>query len=218
MLVSCWSAKGGVGTTVVAIGLASILARSRPTGALLVDLAGDLPAALGVPEPDGPGLGGWLAAGDAVPPDALARLEIRVGKGLGLVPRGGSALAGEDRARVLASLLAAEPRPVVVDCGVVEGPSGVAYVLAGAATRSVLVTRACYLALRRAGTVPLRPSEVVLVAEPGRTLDHADVSEVLGAPVRAEVPFDPAVSRAVDAGLLTSRLPRSLARALGEAA
>ncbi len=90
--------------------------------------------------------------------------------------------------------------------------------LAAAASRSVLVTRACFLALRRAGNAPLRPSEVVLIAEPGRALDVRDVTEIVGAPVRSKVPFDPAVSRAVDAGLLASRLPRSLARALAAAA
>ena len=35
--------------------------------------------------------------------------------------------------------------------------------------------------------------------------------------MRAEVAFDPAVARAVDAGLLASRLPRGLERSLGAA-
>ena len=50
VLVTCWSVKGGSGTTVVAAALALSLAR-RDEGALLVDLAGDVPAALGCPEP-----------------------------------------------------------------------------------------------------------------------------------------------------------------------
>jgi hypothetical protein len=33
-------------------------------------------------------------------------------------------------------------------------------------------------------------------------------------PVAAEVPWDPAIARSVDAGLLVSRLPQSLARPL----
>lgn len=219
MLISCWSAKGGVGTTVVAAALGVLFARAHPGGALVVDLAGDMPAALGIAEPAGPGLCGWLRAGVAVPPDALARLEVDAGRGLALVPRGAGPLAGAERAQVLASLLAADARPVVIDCGVVGGSvDTVAMALAGAATRSVLVTRACYLALRRAAEVPLRASEVVVVTEPGRSLAPEDVSEVVGAPVRVTVPFDPAVARAVDAGLLASRMPRSLARALGQAA
>ena len=80
------------------------------------------------------------------------------------------------------------------------------------------MTRACYLALRRAADPPLRPSGVVLVTEPGRALDRTDVEQVVGAPVRAEVAVDPAVARAVDAGLLASRLPRGLERALRRAA
>ena len=212
MLVACWSAKGGVGTTVVSVGLALALGRAG-AGALLVDLAGDVPAAVGLPEHDGPGLCGWLDAGSGVPPDALARLEMPVCSSLSLVPRGRGLLGDDDRVRVLASMLAADARPVVVDCGVVEAASP-AWVLAGAATRSVLVTRACFLALRRARACSLRPSEIVLVAEPGRSLHASDIADVLDAPVRVEVPFDPSISRAVDAGVLASHEPRVLARAL----
>ena len=47
---------------------------------------------------------------------------------------------------------------------------------------------------------------------------RALVEDYLGAPVVAEVGVEPAVARAVDAGLLATRLPRSLERALGRAA
>jgi len=53
VLIACWSTKGGAGTTVVTAALGLVLARRHPAGALLVDLAGDLPAALGLP-PDAP--------------------------------------------------------------------------------------------------------------------------------------------------------------------
>src|SRR5919199_1458565 len=67
MLIACWSPKGGTGTTVVACGLAAVLARSGARrGALLADLSGDAPAVLGVPDPTGPGLAQWLAAGAQV--------------------------------------------------------------------------------------------------------------------------------------------------------
>ena len=135
---------------------------------LIADLAGDLPAVLGVPEPDGPGLAGWLGAGPGVPADALARLERRVGPGVGLLARGSGRLAA-DRADVLAGLLAADPRPVVADCGRLE-PDGAPAVIAGAATRSLLVTRPCFLALRRAAQAPIVPSGVVLISESGRAL------------------------------------------------
>ncbi|MGH9153294.1 MAG: hypothetical protein ACRD03_13055, partial [Acidimicrobiales bacterium] len=88
MLVACWSVKGGSGTTVVAAALAMVLASADAKGVTLVDLGGDLPAALGVPEPAGPGVGEWLGAGDGVGPDALRRLEVEVAPGVALVTRG----------------------------------------------------------------------------------------------------------------------------------
>ncbi len=215
MLVACWSSKGGSGTTVVASSLALLLARRDPLGSLLVDLGGDVPAALGVADPTGPGLADWLRAGSGVPADGLHRLEVGTPEGVSVLPRGTGALE-PDRADALVALLAADARPVVVDCGTLGGE--VALAVAAAATRSLLVTRPCFLGLRRAMAAPLRPSEVVLVTEPGRSLGRLDVEECLGAPVVAEVAHDPAVARAVDAGLLAVRLPRGFARDLGRAA
>jgi hypothetical protein len=218
VLISLWSVKGGAGTTVVAVSLSLTLDRAGKSGALIVDLDGDVPAALGLPDPGDPGVSGWLSAGADVPPDALARLEVPVGRGgVSLLPRGNGALTAPERAEALATVLAADPRPVVVDCGVVSS-SPVAAAFAAAATHSLLVTRACYLSLRRAVTAPVRPSGVVLVNEPGRSLSRADVEQVVGAPVRAEVAVDPAIARAVDAGVLASRLPRTLERSLRFAA
>jgi hypothetical protein len=224
MLVACWSVKGGVGTTVVAASLALLFSRRVPAGALLADLDGDAAAALGLPEPDSPGLAGWLGAGPDVPADGLARLEVEVAPRLSLLPRGPGRLEPA-RATVLASILAGGPRPVVVDCGRVDaaatapvGTALVAAALVGAADRSVLVTRPCYLALRRATAAPLRPSEVVMIREPGRALSRRDVEDAVDAPVRAEIDADPAVARAVDSGLLAGRLPRSLERGLRDAA
>ncbi len=215
MLVACWSSKGGVGTTVVAAALSLVLAERSSSGALLADLAGDVPAALGVPDSDGPGLAGWLAAGPDVPVDALARLERPAVPGLGLLDRGAGPLDPE-RGDVLAALLGADARPVVADCG--TDPTGVALAVGDGAERSLLVTRSCFLALRRAAEAPLRPTGIVLVVEPGRSLDRRDVEQHLGVEVVAEVEVDPAVARAVDAGLLAARLPRGLARELRHAA
>jgi len=218
VLISCWSAKGGVGTTVVATALALVLARSSPSGAVLADLAGDGPAVLGLPDQGDPGLSGWLMAGPGVPADALARLELDVGSGLSLLPSGSSPPSGpSERGEVLAGLLASDSRPVVADCGRIDC-SDAAVALASGATHSLLVTRACYLALRRAAAAPVRPSGVILLTEAGRALGRADVESVVGAPVRAEIAVDPAVARAVDAGVLSARLPRGLERALRYAA
>lgn len=211
MITACWAAKGGSGTTVVASCLA-LLAAPEPAGALLVDLAGDAPAALGIPDADTPGLAGWLAAGVDVPADALSRLEIEVAPGLALIPRGRGRL-DPGRIPVLATLLDHSPRPTVADCG--SGLRGAAEAMARVATRSLLVTRPCYLALRRIARLEHRPDAVVLVREPGRSLGRSDVERVVGAPVVTEVEVDPAIARAVDAGLVTApRLPRALEKAL----
>lgn len=219
MLIACWSVKGGSGTTVTAAALALLLAERAPGGAVLADLAGDAPAVLGLPEPPGPGLAAWLSAGDDLPEDALARLEVPATSGLRLLPLGpaGPARPTPDAGERLAAALAG-PRAVVVDCGKVDGPGQPGAVVAAVAGVSLLVLRPCYLALRRAVAAPVRPSAVILVDEPGRALSRRDVEDVLGVPVRAVVPVDPTVARAVDAGLLPARLPRVLARALRAAA
>jgi Mrp family chromosome partitioning ATPase len=212
MLVTCWAAKGGAGCSVVAASLALTWSRAGHD-VLVVDLAGDLPAVLGLPEPTGDGLTDWLTAGPEVPADGLARLEIEAAPRLALVPRGAATMGDGERLAVLAGLLAASARPVVVDAGVVTDGSP-ALPLVTEARHALLVTRPCFLALKRLSASSVRPSGVVLVDEPGRALGRSDVEEVAGAPVVAEVTFDPAVARAVDAGLLASRLPRLLERSL----
>lgn len=210
MLITCWSTKGGSGTTVVAAALA-ILAAAEAASALLVDLAGDLPAALGLPEPS-IGLSDWDGGAHA-----LARFEVAAGPGVRLLPRGHGPFGagpGQSLGRVLAGR-----GPVVVDAGVVMGGRGAAaaspaHALAAAAGLSLLVIRPCFLALRLAVTAPIRPNGVVLVEEQHRSLGHRDIEAALGLPIMAVVPWDAAVARRVDAGLLGSGLPKSLARAL----
>ncbi|MCA1684024.1 MAG: hypothetical protein LC708_02710, partial [Actinobacteria bacterium] len=227
LLIACWSPKGGSGTTVVSCALAlTLVARpasgtGRP-GVLLADLAGDVPAALGMPTPAGPGLADWLAAGADVPVDALGRLEVEAAAGLRLLPWAGDPPPGAGatepagRADALATLLGADSRTVVADCG--SAASGAGLALAAGAHLSLMVLRPCYLGLRRALQAPVRPSGVVLVSEPGRAVTRLDVEDVLGVPVRAVVEHDTAVARAVDAGLLATRVPRALERALRAAA
>lgn len=206
----CWSVKGGSGTTVVAATLALLSARRQPTA--LVDLAGDCPVALGANDPHGPGVVEWLRSpgADAA---ALGRLAIDAGERLSVLPRGAAAPTRDERWGDLVTALV-ELGPAIVDAGTGEPPP--ALVPAGA--QSLLVIRPCFLALRRATHLSRPPTGVVLVREPGRALRARDVEHALGVPVVAEVDVDPAVARAVDAGLLLARLPRPLASQLRGAA
>jgi hypothetical protein len=222
VLTACWSIKGGSGTTVVAASLGLLLAARSPGGAVVADLGGDVPATLGLPpgEAGPPGLAGWLAAAPDVMPDALARLEVAAGGGLTVLPRGDGPLAAEGGA-LLGSVLAGDPRPVVADCGRLAlgshddpAPPDAAHHVVEAADRSLLVIRPCFLAVQRATRARLRPTALVLVAEPGRALTRTDVEAALGVPVVACVRVTDGVARSVDAGLLATALPRSLARDL----
>ncbi len=77
----------------------------------------------------------------------------------------------------------------------------------------LLVIRPCYLALRQALTIGLcgTASAAVLVTEPGRSLNSEDVAAIIGLPVIATIPQTADIARAVDAGVLTHRLPQPLA-------
>lgn len=224
MLLACWSPKGGAGTTVVAAALGLVLARAHAGdgGVLLADLAGDLPAALGIPVPSGPGLTHWLAAAPDVPADAIGRIEVPVAADAALLHRGdGPFEPGDGGAALLAAVLAAERRPVVVDCGRLDANGSTsgdpAAAVVAAASRSLLVLRPCFLGLRRALDAPTRPDGVVLVGEPGRALVAGDVEASLGVPVVARVRVTEQVARSVDAGLLAARLPRTLAEDVRDA-
>lgn len=225
MLLVLWSPKGGSGTSVVAAGLGAVLAARG--GALLVDLAGDLPAVCGLP-PEAPGsrgasparpdtLAAWMAQGAAAPSEALDRLGREVAPGLGLLALEASPAPSfpAEAGAALAAALADGP-PTVADAG-----SGTLLpfqrALVEVADASVVVVRGCYLALRRALTQPLVEAArgVVLVEEPGRALGEQEVAEVLGRPVLARIPLRASIARAVDAGVLVHRLPPPLPASVG---
>lgn len=217
----CWSLKGGSGTTVVAAGLALVVARrgGRP---LLIDLAGDLPAVLGV-EGAGPGITDWCSAADGPGPEALERLGVDVPGGTRLVALGTSGWhqAEAERVAALADHLVQCDDPLIVDAGDLgtsRVPDALLDALVGRAARSIFVTRACYLSLRRLPAQVRRPTEVALVVEPGRALGRLDVEAVVGSPVTMRIPLDPSIARAVDSGLLARRVPRSLLRGVREGA
>lgn len=202
-MICLFSSKGGVGCSVSTAALGLLSAAHEPT--LLVDLRGDLDVILGIP-PAAEGLSDWFEV-DAPSPDLLYRLERPVTSGLALLPRGECRRpARADRYQLLAQLLGTEARRVIVDVGT----HGVAAApILAVASRSLMVTRGCYLALAAARRSPA-PDLVILIEEEGRTLRPQDVEAAVGATIDVRLRWHRDVARAVDAGLLTARLPRSL--------
>ena len=108
----CWSAKGGSGTTVVA----AALALGSAVDSLLVDVDGELPAALGVPEPCGQGLSDWFAS-DA-PDGRVLDLAVDDRRADVAHPRGPTAIPRDSpRWPTLRDVLGTTPLDVVVDAG-----------------------------------------------------------------------------------------------------
>ena len=199
MLIVCHSPKGGSGCTVTAATLALLLATRHRGGGHVVDLAGDLSATLGVPEPV-----------DHPSRDVNSALTLHV-----CSRRDGNGTATAEWDRV-ASLVASLSGPVVIDAGTTVLDER----LASAADFAITVVRPCYLALRRAtllqSTGTRKSDAVVVVNEPNRALGPKDIETVLHVPVRAVVPFDASISRSVDAGLLSHRIPKVAEESLAE--
>lgn len=194
------SPKGGNCTTVTAAAHA-LLAATEKGNTLLIDFGGDLPATLGLPEPTGPGINDWLAEDREADGEALVMLGTAVTSTLLLVHRGSQFIVGQPRWDALARAMRALTAHVVIDAGAGFLPGE----LRAAADRVLMVTRPCYLSLRRATSLP-KPTGVCVVCEADRALTTTDVAHVLGVPVAAQVPHSAAVARAVDAGLLPSRV------------
>jgi hypothetical protein len=214
VLVCFWSPKGGSGTSVVAAAAALVLAREGP--ARIADLAGDQPAIFGLAAEPDPGLRDWLRIGPEAPTDALDRFAIDAANGLALLGAGTAGPAAPPEAgAALAVALAGDRRPTVADAGVVGPHADAIHAFVEVADASVVVVRGCYLALRRAVAIDLtaRADGAVFVDEGGRSLGARDVASVLGVPVLATVGLRSSTARAIDAGVLPTRLPDSLARA-----
>jgi hypothetical protein len=217
MLVCFWSPKGGSGTSVIAAASALVLARE--TDARIIDLSGDQPAVLGLAHDPAPGLFDWMRAGPGAPTDALEHLALDAAPRLVLLPAGDplGLPAAPEAGAALAVALDVDPRPGVCDLGRLDDPAALAF--AEVAGLGIVVLRGCYLGLRRAVRHPAIADAVgaILIDEHGRSLGAPDVEDVLGIPVLATIPARTAIARAVDAGVLPSRLPDSLGRPLHHA-
>lgn len=194
-------AKGGQGTTTVATVVAALAAGHGPT-TLVSTRPDDVCALTGSPAP-----ATWASMASI-----SANLRLLDAKHADI--KGGPCpVSGPD---------GDEPQHVVVDLGrLSELPEDHRLETDGVANTSrwLVVRGPCYLSLRAAIDHPWRPHGIVVLAEAGRPLTSADVSDVVGAPVIAQVPVEAAVARIIDAGLLLARLPRlsafqSLARLL----
>ena len=213
-MIVCWSVKGGSGTTVVASTLALMRAAESQRGALLVDLAGDVPAVLGLAEPSGPGISDWFAHCDLGSRMTLQSIAIQATANLQIIARGSKQLDADADFTELCAALKTFDLPIIVDAGCgLPSPDLLAH-----ASSSLLVTRPCYLSLRRAAQLSVSPTGIVLINEAGRALGKHDVEAVIGAPVIAEIIFDAAIARAVDAGLLASRIPTIMSKQLAAVA
>ncbi len=213
-MIVCWSVKGGSGTTVVASTLALIRAAESQRGALLVDLAGDVPAVLGLAEPSGPGVSEWLSNPESDSRMTLQSIAVQATANLQIIAKGSKTITADANFSQLCSALETFNLPIIIDAGCGVPPQE----LLVRATSSLLVTRPCYLSLRRAAQISVSPTGIVLINEPGRALGKHDVEAVIGTPVVAEITFDAAIARAVDAGLLATRLPTIMSKQLAAVA
>jgi len=195
----------------VATALLALASSRAGRETLLVDLSGDQTAILGLGDEPALGVRQWLEGGPSLGLEALERLKVGVTQGLNLVATGTTSPVSQrpvDRKgpqRLLATL---ESRSAIVDAGTLRSAHGITHEVVAAAATSILVTRPCFLAVRRASAYPVRPSGVIVVDEPGRSLDRYDVEDVLGVPVLDVIRWDSSIARAVDAGQLCSRNAR----------
>ena len=193
------SPKGGNCTTVTAAAHAILLA-ARGTPTLLIDLCGDIPAALGMAEPTTFGINDWLSEHSPSDAQAIMTMGTTFDNGLIVLHRGSPFVKGQPRWPDLARAISALPMNIIIDAGITFVPDE----LRRAVSHVTMVVKPCYLSLRRASRMQ-RPTQLFVVCEESRALTVKDVGHVLGMPITSEIPYTPAISRAVDAGMLPSR-------------
>lgn len=212
MFWSFCAPKGGVGTSVVAA--ATALEHSKYSPVLLIDFGGDLAQVFGFDTEERHGLNDWLSASSDVGTEALDHLIVDISETLALLPTGNplARVISPDRVVQLVAAARATGRDTVVDVGTIDAATDPKAIVCVSGDRTTCVLRGCYLTLRRFSNLPVLIDDVVEIEEPGRSLRTLDIEAVVGMPVSARIPLDPSIARAVDAGLLSARVPRSLRR------
>lgn len=175
-----YTVKGGSGCTTVACAFALAIAAQDDTHVLIVDWGDDVAACLGAPEP----------ADEMTATSVKDNVSIMSHRGWNLT---------------LADNLDGNFPIVVHDFGNKPTPE-----MLNMADEYMLVTRSCYMGLRQAVKHDLGGCGVVVVMEPGRALSVRDIERAVTLKCVAEVVYDPAVARAIDAGLLACRSPESI--------
>lgn len=178
MIILFTAAKGGQGTTTLAA-MAAVESSRRKNRTLVVD--------------DGPGRAMAAVLG-VVEPDPGETCFVNEHLDLVVVPEG-------EFPQRLATSMASRYDVVIVDGSWIDAMSMVV-------DRRYLVTMPCYVAMK--AFVRRRPDGVafdgmVMRNEHGRALTRRDLEKTTDLKVVAEIPTDPMVARAVDAGLLALR-------------
>lgn len=209
MLIILSSPKGGSGTSVVAASLAIASSSSTPT--LLIDLAEDQAAIMGLPEPP-VGLSDWV---NGMTHHDFDEILMTCNDNLWLAPSGSSAteiLSTNAWNKLAQAVMQKESDGynIIIDFGQANLPLAFNKLT----HTHYMVTRPCYLSLRRAVNLDQRFSGVIVVQDHDRVLTTSDVESVMKLKCVAEVPYSSDISRRVDSGLLKSRLPVPLHAAL----
>lgn len=229
-------AKGGSGvSTVVALSALALISATKkrsgsntPKNVLIVDLCGDISAVLGCDDPGSIGLAQWSRS---EPRDitTLSHISKAVNSSISILPRGlgpieisGADLVDELRGLGVDVLIdigavdkteAGETPPIIADDIAISEQQWRRDLL-DCVDVDIVVTRNCFLGLRRLKDLGHIARALVVLVERGRSISTADVELVAQSEAVAEIDIDQRVFRCVDAGLLVARVPRKLLSAL----
>ena len=201
-------AKGGVGNTVSAL-LAAASIRRSGREVILADLTGDMGVLLGV-APDLPGITEWTAT-EELSPGAVSALAVDVSPGISLLPLGNGVMDPSGLG-TLWQVLARDSRITIVDAG--RGLRAFEKIQ-GNGVHTLLTMACCYQSMHHARRVVGQDdvgSVIMLADNERRALGPVDIEAALSRNADAVIPFDRAISRWADSGLLLDRWAKAADR------